>query len=279
MTAGFPGVSVTVNERVATIMLSDPPENLGSVRLVSAITTHVAELEARGARAVILRSSVPGYFVAHADPSELLAFAADPSGSDVGTAWLRLLQLLRTTPMVVVAEIDGQAWGGGAELVAACDLVVASHDANFAFPEARLGLVPGAGGVSGILRRVGYGRALALTAMGLVVDATTAERWGLVDFVSPPHEVRELSHRLATAVAGTPPEILAEVKSAMTSVMSESARSIDRAMGKAFLDAVGGEVAAARISAWVDWRLGDRDSAEHLGLTPVIDLPGQGVGK
>jgi enoyl-CoA hydratase/carnithine racemase len=83
----------------------------------------------------------------------------------------------------VVAAIHGYCLGGGLEIALACDFRIAHTDAQLGFPEVNLGLLPGGGGTQRAPRLISPGRARWLTMSGERIDAQTAERWGLVEFV------------------------------------------------------------------------------------------------
>ncbi|MDT0345447.1 enoyl-CoA-hydratase DpgD [Streptomyces litchfieldiae] len=89
----------------------------------------------------------------------------------------------------LVAKVRGYALGGGFELALACDLVVASADAVFALPEARLGLIPGAGGVFRLTRQLPYRTALGYLLTGRRMTAARAFELGLVNEVVPASEL------------------------------------------------------------------------------------------
>jgi len=101
----------------------------------------------------------------------------------------------------VVAAVNGLAFGGGTELVLACDVALASEAATFSFKEASVGLMPGFGIVRGpdVIGR-SWTRHLALT--GRVVDAALAERIGLVHEVHPDGELLEAAVATASEIAG-----------------------------------------------------------------------------
>ena len=84
----------------------------------------------------------------------------------------------------VVAQIHGVCLGGALELALACDLRVVSEDAWMGLPETRLGLVPDVGGSSRLPQVVGVGRAKELIMTGRVIDAATAERFGLANRIA-----------------------------------------------------------------------------------------------
>jgi len=105
----------------------------------------------------------------------------------------------------VIAAINGYAFGGGLELALAADLRVASHDAEFALPEAKIGTVPGWAGTRRLPRLVSTARAKRMVFTGSRIDASTAERWGLVDELAPSDVLLERVTALATEIASNAP--------------------------------------------------------------------------
>lgn len=94
----------------------------------------------------------------------------------------RLLHRLRDR---VTVHLHGMALGGGIELAAFADRVVAHPDTVIGLPEVGLGLIPGAGGTVSLTRRCGRQRTAALALTGRRIDAATASAWGLVDEIAP----------------------------------------------------------------------------------------------
>lgn len=82
-----------------------------------------------------------------------------------------------------IAAVNGVAMGVGLEICLACDLLVASRAARFAFPEVRLGMIPCGGGTQRLARLVGLRRAREMIFTGVVLDAVQAEDWGLANMV------------------------------------------------------------------------------------------------
>jgi len=124
------------------------------------------------------------------DLKELAARTADSTagpqtfGSRGKPGWPRLTERFSLSKPVI-ARVNGYALGGGLELALACDLIIAADHASFALPEARLGLIPGAGGVFRLVRQVPHHRAMGLLMTGRRLQAREALDIGLVNEVVP----------------------------------------------------------------------------------------------
>jgi enoyl-CoA hydratase/carnithine racemase len=156
-------------------------------------------------------------FCAGADLAEMRArfTAADGVEAMVGTAaeMQRLFARLEALPQVTLAELGGAALGGGFELALACDLRIAAHEAKLGLPEARLGLVPGAGGTQRMTRVAGPAIAARLILTGEVLDGAAAQAAGLVQWAVPRAELAERAAAIAIQVASLPGEALQACKS------------------------------------------------------------------
>jgi len=115
-----------------------------------------------------------------------------------------LMMKLQSIPQPVVAEVQGVATAAGCQLVATCDLAIASEEATFATPGVRIGLFCTTPMVA-LTRAVGRKRALAMLLTGDMIDAHTAADWGLVNKVVPASELRAETRKLAERVAQASP--------------------------------------------------------------------------
>ncbi|WJJ14271.1 enoyl-CoA hydratase-related protein (plasmid) [Prescottella equi] len=159
-------------------------------------------------RAVIL-TGTGSTFVAGTDVSEMATFApTDHLILDTGRLFMTLDEL--STP--VIAAVEGYALGGGCELAMACDLVVAGESARFGQPEIKVGLIPGAGGVSRLIQRAGRARALQAVLIGEPFSATTAQQMGIVSSVVPDGTALGEAGALAAAIAARPPLNIAAIR-------------------------------------------------------------------
>jgi enoyl-CoA hydratase len=108
--------------------------------------------------------------------------------------------------------VNGYALGGGCELACACDWIYASSRARFGQPEVNLGIIPGFGGTSRLLRRVGVAWAKELVLTGEPIDAETALRIGLVNRVFPPEELLAGAVKAGEMIASKGPLAVAQAK-------------------------------------------------------------------
>jgi enoyl-CoA hydratase/carnithine racemase len=111
-----------------------------------------------------------------------------------------LMQKIQAIPQPVIAEVQGIATAAGCQLVASCDLAVAAEEARFATPGVKIGLFCTTPMVA-LTRAIGRKRALQMLLTGELVDARTAEEWGLINQVTTAAELRPAARRLAERIA------------------------------------------------------------------------------
>lgn len=156
----------------------------------------------RGAGATFSAGADLEWMRAQAEASE-----ADNRADAMGLA--RMLKALHDVPALTVALVQGAAMGGGAGLVAACDLAIATPDAQFAFSEVKLGLTPAT--ISPyVVQAVGPRRARALFATGRRFGADEALRFGLVDEITA--DLAAVQERIATEMAACAPGAVGDAK-------------------------------------------------------------------
>ncbi len=118
-------------------------------------------------------------------------------------------------PQPTVAVVQGFAFGGGTELMLACDLRIAAEEATFGLTETTLAIIPGAGGTQRLPRLIGTSRAKDLILTGRKLDASEAERIGLLNRVAPRAQLAERAIELASSIAGNGPVAVRAAKDAI----------------------------------------------------------------
>ena len=117
---------------------------------------------------------------------------------DFAAAWDRVA----LTRKPIIAAVAGFALGGGCEVAMQCDLIIAADNAKFGQPEIKLGIIPGIGGTQRLTHAVGKSKAMDLILTGRMMDATEAERAGLVARVVPLASLMDETMKVANTIAG-----------------------------------------------------------------------------
>ena len=126
------------------------------------------------------------------------SFADAYKGDYITRNW----EAIRSIRKPVIGAVSGFALGGGCELAMMCDFLIAADNARFGQPEIKLGIIPGAGGTQRLPRAVGKAKAMDLALTGRMMDATEAERAGLVSRVVPLDKLMEEALGAALMVCG-----------------------------------------------------------------------------
>jgi methylglutaconyl-CoA hydratase len=193
-------------------------------------------------RVVFIRGA-GGTFSAGADLNWMRS-AADWSESDnrddaMGLA--KMLKALHDVPALTVALVEGAAMGGGAGIVAACDMAVAVEGTRFAFSEVKLGLIP-ATIAPYVIEAVGARRARQLFLTANIFDADYAAHAGLIDMVLPEGSVDEFISMLTDSLSANAPGAMGDAKRLVNDVAGEE---IDNRL----LEETAKRIARARVSA------------------------------
>jgi len=190
---------------VTTIVMSRPPVNAIDSEFVVAYNRALDEVDKADPTLVVVRSD-QRTFCAGADLSLIRSYFEKSDGIAQMVAYVRTLHKLfdriETLPAVTLACINGHALGGGLELALACDLRIASFAASLGLPEARVGMIPGAGGTQRLPRLVGPGIAKRIILGADVIDGAEAQRLGVVQWATEPDTFEGEIARLIERVGG-----------------------------------------------------------------------------
>lgn len=167
----------------------------------------VLESGPKDAAALIVYSSLSAGFSAGADLRELYR-RSEPLQTEERIAGVRdflqrihrVLNTIDAAPMTTIAAVHGVTFGGGFELALACDLIIADKMARFCFPELRLGLIPGFGGIPRLKRDLGNGVVRDLLLTGRSFNVAKAQAIGLVSQVAAEGEVLRAARATAAQI-------------------------------------------------------------------------------
>lgn len=185
-------LSWSLAEGVIELALHRDPCNEIGLLALEELETFTASLDAlaRDANALIVHSTLKAGFCAGADLRELYFRSKEMEKAralegvrDFLERIHKVLNAIDAAPLTTIAAVHGVTFGGGFELALVCDLIVADKMARFCFPELRLGLIPGFGGIPRLKRDLGNGVVRDLLLTGRSFNATKAQAVGLVSQV------------------------------------------------------------------------------------------------
>jgi enoyl-CoA hydratase/carnithine racemase len=193
---------VDAADGIAVVTMNRPEKrNALSLEVMRELTATFETLGAdRGVKAIVLRGAGPAFSAGH-DLREMQGRGVDEYRRIFDTC-VKLMETIQSISQPVIAEVAGVATAAGCQLVATCDLAVASSAATFATPGVKIGLFCTTPMVA-LTRAIGRKRAMEMLLTGTPIDANTAAEWGLVNRVVPPDRLeaatRELAERIASA--------------------------------------------------------------------------------
>jgi len=209
-------LAVEVADRVATVTLNSAPVNAVTSAWLERFEHVLDGLGARNDWHVLHVRSDQKVFCAGADLAQVRDYFEAADGPDRMFSFVAAIQRLfgriEQLAQVTLVEIGGAAFGDGLELALACDLRIAASEAKLGLPEARLGLLPGAGGTQRLTRLCGRALAARLILGAEMLDGTSAAALGVVHWSAPRAELPARATELARRVADLPASAVAACK-------------------------------------------------------------------
>ncbi|MFQ5434580.1 MAG: enoyl-CoA hydratase/isomerase family protein [Anaerolineae bacterium] len=163
-------------------------------------------------RLLIITGTGEKAFVAGGDLKELSRHPEPEAGARLNRVMGQALTRLTQLPIPVVAAVNGDAFGGGCEILTACDLRIAAPHARFSFAQAKNGLTTGWGGTSRLAPLLGLSRALELLLTSRLFDAAEAQAMGLIHRIAPDEDVLAAALAWADDILQLPRQALADLK-------------------------------------------------------------------
>ena len=177
-------------------------------------------------KVAVLRGAGEQCFAAGGDLRELASITTLEGASDMARDAKASLEAIRQFPVPVVAALNGDAMGGGAELAVACDFRIAAAHARIGFVQGRLNIATAWGGGIDLMRLVGTSRALGLMCRGDMLTGAEAAALGLVDAVAREHEsLDELITDFIAPIVKQAPQVLRAFKAVAKGVRTGLSRA------------------------------------------------------
>lgn len=213
----YEDLSVEHTEPVGRISIDRPPANVLSEGTIEELRTAFAELDTPD-RKVIVVTGQEGTFSAGVEVEDHLGDSLAPMIRQFADLFRTILSL----ETVTIASVEGVALGGGCELVAGCDMAVASAEAEFGQPEIKLGTFPPVAAAM-FPAIMGQKQAFELVMTGETVSAEEAHRLGFVNAVVPPAELEAETRRYADGIAEKSATVLGMARQGFYEAASQDA--------------------------------------------------------
>ena len=224
MTDEYQNIRLNIEDRVGRISFARPPLNVFNIAMMREISDAIGECAGQREMVAIVFEAAP----------ETRAFSAGVAIEEHAEETIyRMLdsfhgifRALEQAAKPTIAVVDGSALGGGCELVAGCDIVIASERARFGQPEIKLGVFPPVAAVL-LPRIIGDKRARELILTGELIDAAEALRLGLISHVVPSAELEQKTR-----------DVLVKLRELSAPALEASKRAMNLARGRTFEDAL-----------------------------------------
>lgn len=203
---------ITLNRPKALNALNDP--------LMDEIGSALDAFEADANIGAIVITGSEKAFAAGADIGAMASFSYMDAykGDYISRNWERV----KTCRKPIIAAVAGFALGGGCELAMMCDIIIAADTAKFGQPEVKLGILPGAGGTQRLPRAVSKAKAMDLCLTARLMDATEAEKAGLVSRIVPADKLIDEALAAAETIAGFSLPVVMMIKESVNRAFESS---------------------------------------------------------
>lgn len=217
-------VQVDQRDGVATLTLANPPMNVVCGPLTRRLYAVLRALEVEAnVRALILTGAGNRAFCAGSDINEMQDMLQPGEVLEKKLVFQnKVFEFLRAFPKPTVALLNGYTFGGGLEIAACCDFIIASKSTMLGLPEVKLGVFPSSGGTFRIARRIGMARTKQMVFLGEPLSADTALNWGLIDQMVEPDSLIVTGQKFAAQLAVMPRASLTSAKALINDCYDKS---------------------------------------------------------
>ncbi|HEX3508827.1 MAG TPA: enoyl-CoA hydratase/isomerase family protein [Candidatus Dormibacteraeota bacterium] len=224
-----------VVDGVAMLVIDRPgARNALALQTMDELDEALETVRVQRARVLVIRGAGEKAFCAGGDIKELEAMRTESEAAAMAHRMRATLDRIPQLALPVIAGLNGDALGGGAELAIACDFRIAAEHARIGFPQINLGIMPAWGASERLASLVGRARALAILLGGQPIAAPEALQLGLVESVVSGSKFEGRLRDLAGQIAEAPPAAVAGIKSAVNAVRPHRSPDLEDMTVEAF---------------------------------------------
>ncbi len=212
---------------VGILTLENPPLNLNVLATLDALLDACVRIAADDRVRVVVVTGAGRAFCAGSDIKEFSTVRDDVVERKLAKE-NQAFTALEELPVPVIAALNGVTLGGGAEIAIACDIRIMDEHAKMGFPEIKLGVFPGSGGVFRLPRIIGQARAYELLYTGDLLDAQEAHRIGLVNRIARAGQALADALALADTLASRPALALSLIRAGVRDALQQTTAEATR---------------------------------------------------
>jgi enoyl-CoA hydratase len=215
---------------VGLVVMDDPPLNLFGEELIDDLVAAIEQAEADTPRVLVIRAE--GKVFTGGVDVQVFAGKTHAEGAALFEDLVKIVHKLEDMPIPTIASVHALCLTAGFELALGCDILLAGEAAKFGLVERVVGLTPGMGGTQRVAERAGPARARELVMTGELFDATTLERWNVVNRVFADDVLVERTMKFANQLAAGPPKAHEATKRMVRAYLDEGGpRAADAHVG------------------------------------------------
>lgn len=230
------------------------PESLNAIDfdIMAQLEKTLSRLEEPGRwKVFILRAEGGRYFASGGDIRKFARLKSREEGLEMAQRMEAILERIEKLSCWTMVSVDGDAYGGGCEILLAFDFIIASEKARFGFTQSRFHLPPGWGGLTRLIERVGRSTALEWLGEATVRDAPEALRKGLLNRVVPDGDLKDYTMDLAERLSATEPDLIHSLKNSARFSLQNDRLTAIRAEQSVFAEFWAGEEHHRRVSSFL----------------------------
>jgi enoyl-CoA hydratase len=224
------------NGPIATLTINRPEKRNSLLpEMLYALDSHLTEISAnKDLRVLVFTGEGDKAFSTGADLTVFSTYSAE----EVREKWVKdghsIFRKLFELPQVTIAKINGDTFGGGLELALSCDLRIATDKARFGFPENRVGTAPGWNGFQRAVEIIGVSRAKELILTGTSIEASIAQNWGLINYVTSATDLNSSTENLINEILKSSPIAQRIGKQILNTFQSSQANTLMESLAGAY---------------------------------------------